>query len=302
MQTDTVAGAYTELRRRFRAARIVAADLDARLIVQHSLELTHADILARPDLIVSDAARQEIASLAGRREAGEPISRLFGERDFYGRAFRVTRNTFDPRPDTETLVEAALEAVMMRRELKRWRILELGTGTGAVVVSLLATLQDAQGIATDICPHALAVARRNAICHAVDDRLSFHSGSWFDGLDGAFDLIVANPPYLRTDDIDSLAPEVRNHDPTIALDGGPDGLDAYRQIAGVASKFIASDGLVMLEVGYGQKDAVVRIMNDCGYKPPVGVAGTRCDLHGIERVVTFGSGKSALGAEKVALG
>ena len=231
---------------------------------------------------------QEIASLAARREAGEPISRLFGEREFYGRVFQVTRHTFDPRPDTETLVEAALEAAAVRRaELKCVRILELGTGTGAVVINLLAALRDAEGVATDICPHALQVARRNATRHAVDDRLSLRQGSWFEGVAGTFDLIVANPPYLRTGDIDSLAPEVRNHDPSVALDGGTDGLDAYRQIASAAAKFVAGDGLILLEVGRGQKDRVVSIMmlTDTSHRRafprPAGIC------NGIERVVIF---------------
>jgi release factor glutamine methyltransferase len=226
--------------------------------------------------------------LAARREAGEPVSRLLGEREFYGLGFFVTRHTFDPRPDTETLVEAALDAARARLSgLEYLRILELGTGTGAVIVSVLASLRHAEGTAVDICPHAIAVAQRNAARHKVAERLSFHRGSWFEGLWGTYDMVLANPPYLRADDISGLGSEVADHDPLIALDGGSDGLGAFRQIGQTAWKFMSAGGLLLVEIGYGQKDAVVDLMSAHGYRSPEDFTGTRCDLSGIERAVAF---------------
>jgi release factor glutamine methyltransferase len=288
MQAETVEYAFVELRRRFYRARIETADLDARLILQHSLKISHVDFIARPGLPVTAGSRQAIMDLAARREAGEPVSRLFGEREFYGLGFFVTRYTFDHRPDTETLVEAALDAARARLSgLEHLRILELGTGTGAVIVSLLASLRHAEGTAVDICPHAIAVARRNAVRHTVAERLSFHRGSWFEGLSGTYDMILANPPYLSADDISGLASAVADHDPLIALDGGSDGLGAYRQIGQTAWRFMSAGGLLLVEIGYGQKDAVIDLMSAYGYRSPDGFTSIRCDLRGIERTVAF---------------
>ncbi|MGH2359086.1 MAG: peptide chain release factor N(5)-glutamine methyltransferase [bacterium] len=288
MQADTVERVFAELRQRFSRARIETADLDARLILQRSLKMSHVDFIARPGLPVTARSRQAMLELAARRESGEPISRLFGEREFYGFGFSVTRHTFDPRPDTETLVEAALDAAGTRLSgPKHLRILELGTGTGAVVVTLLALLPHAEGTAVDICPHAIAVAQQNAERHKVAERLSFQRGWWFERLSGTFDMIVANPPYLRTGDISGLGSEVANHDPRLSLDGGSDGLAAYRQIGTTASRFMSAGGLLLFEIGCGQKDAVVDLMSVHGYRLPEAFTGTRRDLHGIERVVAF---------------
>ncbi|MDP9138341.1 MAG: peptide chain release factor N(5)-glutamine methyltransferase [Pseudomonadota bacterium] len=286
MQADTVERAFSELHRRFSRARIATAALDARLIVQRSLAISHGDFIARPGLPVTSASRREMSDLAARREAGEPVSRLFGEREFRGLAFSITRHTFDPRPDTETLVEAALDAARARLgEVERPRVLELGAGTGAVIISLLAGLPHAEGTAVDICSHALAVAQRNAHRHGVADRLTFHNGSWFEGLRGNFDLVVTNPPYLRTEDLSGLSPEVADHDPRIALDGRRDGLDAYRQIGVGAWKCMSAGGLLLLEIGCGQREAVVGLMLERGYRAPNDLAGVRRDLAGIERVL-----------------
>lgn len=288
MPVETIASVFGDLYGRFRRARIDTAALDARLIVQRRLGLSHADFIARPEGAVAAGDQREIDELAARREAGEPVSRLFGEREFYGLAFVVTRYTFDPRPETETLVEAALAAAGARWSgTRRRRILELGTGTGAVIVSLLVALRRAEATAVDICPGAVAAARQNALRHDVADRVSFHTGCWFEGLCGTFDMIVTNPPYLETGGIPGLACEVARHDPAIALDGGGDGLSAYRQISRAAPRYLSAGGLLLCEIGYGQKEAVVALMRAYGLRPPKDVAGTRRDLSGIERTLTF---------------
>jgi release factor glutamine methyltransferase len=288
MQARTIRAAFRELRDRFHRAGIETAALDARLIVQRSVGFSHADFLARADATLTSANAEEIHALAARRVSGEPVSRLFGEREFYGLAFSITPDTLDPRADTETLVEAALEAAATRYGgRKRLTILELGTGTGAVVISILHALRHAEATAVDISPAAIAVARQNAQRHQVAERLKLHTGSWFDGLSGVYDMIVANPPYLSAGDIAALSRDVADHDPLVALDGGGDGLAAYRQIGGRAASFLAPGGLVLLEVGRGQAHAVSAVLSGHGYRPPNDVAGVRRDLQGIERVVLF---------------
>ena len=224
----------------------------------------------------------------GARQASR-FRACLGEREFYGLAFFVTRHTFDPRPDTETLVEAALDAARARWSGgKRLRILELGTGTGAVIISLLAALpagrRDGRG---HLSRMPSPRPRHNARRHGVGERLSLHKGSWFEGLTGRFDVIVANPPYLERRRHLRAPPEVTDHDPVLALDGGSDGLDAYRRIGRSAARFMSAGGLLLLEIGEGQKDAVAALMNGHGLRPPQDLAGTRRDLHGIERVLAF---------------
>jgi release factor glutamine methyltransferase len=213
-----------------------------------------------------------------RREAREPVSRILGEREFHGRPFRVTPDTLDPRPDTETLVQMAL-ALMP----KTARFLELGAGTGAVAVTLLAERPECFGVATDISAAALAVARGNAERHGVADRLRLLEGSWFEPVSGVFDIIVSNPPYIPAGDIAGLSPDVRSFDPRLALDGGADGLDAYRAIAAGAADRLVPGGHVAVEIGAGQAAEVAAIFLLAGFLP----AGQHLDLGGHVRCLAF---------------
>jgi release factor glutamine methyltransferase len=167
------------------------------------------------------------------------------------------------------------------------RILDLGTGTGAVVISLLSSLARARATAVDISPHALAVAHNNALRHRVADRLSLHEGSWCEGLHGTFDLVVGNPPYLTANSIGGLEPAVADHDPRISLDGGSDGLDAYRQIGQAVVDFLSRRSLVLLEIGWAQRDSVIELMCCSGLRQPHDFPAMRLDLRGIARVVCF---------------
>lgn len=247
---------------RLAASGIETATLDARLLFQAASGLRHEDIVADPDLAVPADAAVRFSMLIERRCKFEPVSRILGTREFYGRTFRVTPDILDPRADTETLIGAALGLVKGGEPL---RILDLGTGSGAIAATLLAELPGATAVASDLSAAALAVAKGNAEALGVADRASFVQANWFEGIDGKFDLIVSNPPYIPLGDIAGLAPDVREFDPPRALDGGPDGLEAYRRLADGAAGHLAPKGHVILEIGAGQENAVNYLFNGQGF-------------------------------------
>jgi release factor glutamine methyltransferase len=221
-------------------------------------------LIADPDLKIPAEAAMRFRSFLERRLAGEPVSRILGFREFYGRRFKVTTATLDPRPDTETLIEAALAFMPVDAPC---RVIDLGTGTGAIGITLLAERALATAVMTDISPEALAVARENAELHKVAARATFSEGSWFAGIGGRFDLILSNPPYIPEAILPTLEPEVRNFDPKEALNGGPDGLDPYREIAGATARFLAPSGRVIVEIGAGQAIEIERIFELEGFRP-----------------------------------
>jgi release factor glutamine methyltransferase len=263
---------------RLRAAGVETPELDARLLLQAATGLSREDLILDPDRVVPEGEAQRFAGMIARREAHEPVSRILGEREFYGRPFRVTPATLDPRPDTETLIEAAL-ALMPEAA----RFLDLGTGTGAIAVTLLAERADATAVATDVSPEALAVANENAGRAGVAQRLTLVSGSWFEPVSGVFDMILSNPPYIPEAEIAGLSPDVRNFDPRLALVGGADGLDPYRAIASGAAPYMAADGHVLVEIGAGQAAAVEAIFAAAGFD----IAGRHLDLGGHLRCLVF---------------
>jgi release factor glutamine methyltransferase len=262
-----------------RAAKSSAA-LDARLLMQHAAGLRHEDLTADPartiDPIEAATYRQYIA----RRVQGEPVSRIIGEREFYGRSFAITTATLDPRPDTETLVKAALAYIPMGES---WRILDLGTGSGAIIVTLLVERPLSKGFATDVSAGAIGVAKRNAQRHGVEDRCEFLVTRWFDGLDGPFDLVVSNPPYIESDTIKTLPPEVKDFDPHTALDGGLDGLFAYRHLARFGKPFVRPGGHMLLEIGAWQVQAVKTLFESVGWR----LVEASKDLAGHTRCLDF---------------
>lgn len=275
MPPETIASLLLEGRRRL--ADCGTAALDARLLLQHVLRLDHADLIAGDREPVSADAVQAYRALLARRGAGEPVSRILGVRNFFGRDFVVSPEVLDPRADTETLVEAALPL------LGKSRILDLGAGSGAIIVTLLAERPEAMGVAVDLSPGALAVTAENARRHGVLSRLSLLEGSWFAPVEGRFDVIVSNPPYIPAGDIEGLGRDVRDFDPLLALAGGADGLDAYRALATGAARFLAPGGVVLLEIGAGQATAITALFVAAGWQP----AGQFCDLGGHVRVLKF---------------
>jgi release factor glutamine methyltransferase len=237
---------------RLRLADTETPSLDARLLLQHATGLSHAELIANDDRHIDDAMVVAFCAMVARRAAFEPVSRILGAREFYGRSFKVTPDVLDPRADTETLVELCLT-------LNPKRILDLGTGSGILAVTVLAEIESTTCVAVDVSPDALAVARHNAATLGVADRLVFVESNWFSKVEGQFDLIVSNPPYIPAYDVLGLDVEVRDHDPHLALAGGPDGLDCYRAIAAGAALHLAPQGSVVVEIGAGQAADVARI-------------------------------------------
>ncbi len=260
MPPDDVRALLARAVQRLKEAGCGTPDLDARLLFQAATGLSREDIILDSGRTIPAGEIGQFEAAIMRRMEREPVSRILGEREFYGRCFRVTPATLDPRPDTETLVEAAL-ALMPAKA----RLLDLGTGTGAIAVTLLAERPDATAVATDLSQEALGVARENAERAGVAQRLHLIHGSWFAPVTAVFDIIVSNPPYIPSGDIAGLSPDVRNFDPALALAGGDDGLDPYRAIAPHAASHLAAEGHVLVEIGAGQAEQVEAIFAASGF-------------------------------------
>jgi release factor glutamine methyltransferase len=266
----------------FAAAGIETPGLDARRLLEGVLGLTSAALLAGDGQALG-ALADRVSDAQRRRLGGEPVSRILGHREFYGRRFGLSPDTLDPRPETETLVEVALARLAAdgRRD-QPLRVLDLGTGSGCLLVTLLAELPAARGLGTDIAAGALASARANAEVHGVGARAHWKLADGPEPLHGPFDLLLSNPPYIRSGDVDRLGEEVSRHDPRQALDGGADGFDFYRRIATHAPRLLAAEGSVLLEVGAGQAEEVARML---ARTLPNRVIASQNDLAGIVRCV-----------------
>ena len=271
--------AVASLTPRLAAAGIAQARREARLLVALAARVEPAAVLGWPERRLDAAAETRLAELAGRRAAREPYARLAGRRQFWSLDFALSPDTLDPRPDSETVIEAALARLPDRRAALR--LLDLGTGSGCLLLALLSELDHAFGIGIDLLPGAAETARRNAASLGLADRAVFAVGHWGQALAGTVDVILANPPYICSELIDSLAPEVARHEPRAALDGGGDGLDAYRALAGETKRLLKRDGIALFELGAGQGAVVAALMTEAGLAPE----GTRRDLAGIERVL-----------------
>jgi len=275
----TVGAAVEALAARLAAAGIAAPRREARLVVALALAVEPAVTLGWPERVLDAAARARLAALAARRAAREPYARLAGRRAFWTLELALSPATLDPRPDSETLVEAAL--ALLPDRTAPLRLVDFGTGTGCLLLALLTELPNAHGIGIDILPEAAAVARRNAAAAGLDRRAVFAVSNWGEALAGAADVIFANPPYICSGDIDSLAPEVALYEPRVALDGGRDGLVAYRCLAGDAARLLRPGGMALFEFGQGQAPAVAQVMGGAGLK----IREVRRDLAGNERVL-----------------
>jgi len=268
-------------------AGIETPGLDARRLVAAATGLSAAEVLTAPEAPIDREASRKLTEMLRRRCAREPVSRILGERGFYGRAFAITPATLDPRPDSETLIELALEIADEQGWRERpIRILDVGTGSGCLLVTLLAELPQATGTAVDINADALEVAAVNARRHGVMHRANFEMHDGLSGIDGDFDLMICNPPYVASHEISGLSPEVRNFDPRTALDGGPDGLGVYRALAPALARVVPR-GWVVFEVGAGQAGAVAELLRNFVPAPRQGALRCRQDLGGHTRCVAM---------------
>lgn len=264
---------------RLHAAGVPGARRDARLLLAHVLGVGVEAILARPERPVTLSQSAAFDALRARRAAREPLSRILGEREFWGLSLRLSAATLDPRPDSETLVEAVLDGLPSRGDAGA--VLDLGTGSGCLLLALLSALPKASGLGIDLDPAAVRTARDNARRLGLAGRARFAVGDWGETLAGGWKVIVSNPPYIREDAIDSLAPEVALYEPRRALDGGSDGLSAYRSLVPQLPRLLAPDGLAVLEVGAGQAAAVEALLAAAGLVSK----GRRRDLAGLDRCV-----------------
>ncbi len=274
-----------EVLRRLRSSFIEAGidnpGLDARLLTAAVLGLDDVALIAHPSVPLDGDQADRLNAYAIRRMKREPVARIVGQKEFWSIAFEVSDDTLIPRPDTEILVELVLSHV--RDRAAPLRVLDLGTGSGCILIALMRELPNATGLGIDCSADAVATAARNAARAGIGDRIRFQTGHWAIGLNGPFDVIASNPPYIPTNIISTLEPDVQKYDPMKALDGGEDGLSAYRTILSQVPAILAQQGLTAFEIGQGQGDDLIRIASDWGFYE----MERRRDLSGIERALAF---------------
>lgn len=280
----TLGGVYKALQKALRHAKIDTYDLDARMILEKRAERRWVDVITAPEEVLSSFVLDELQADVQRRTAGEPLSRIYGTREFWGMAFEISPDTLDPRPDTESLVRAVLDRY---KDSPPKRILDLGTGSGCILLALLKEWPEAIGYGLDKSAGALETAQKNALLHGLDVRTTFMQSDWWSALGGQkFDCIVSNPPYIPNQDIESLSLEVKNHDPILALDGGFDGLDDYKKIISELKMHLNLGGRAFLEIGINQSCDVTRLVE----KSLSRVVDIYPDIAGIPRVVEISCG------------
>lgn len=283
-QSDTASVLIAEARRRFAEAELGDPATDARVLVAGVLGLSLSDVLTRGDVEVSREQAEEVRAAITRRCKHEPVHRILGRRWFYGLDLQLSPATLEPRPDTEILVDCVLPHLKRKiAEKGTARLLDLGVGTGAISLALLKECPQARAVGSDISEEALSTAERNAYINGVAERFETVHSAWFSHINGRFDIIVSNPPYIPTGVVAELDPEVRNYDPLTALDGGEDGLDAYRALSTGAGDYLLANGLVAVEIGYDQKKSVTTLFENAGFS----LFEARRDYGGNDRVLLF---------------
>ncbi|MEE8334624.1 MAG: peptide chain release factor N(5)-glutamine methyltransferase [Alphaproteobacteria bacterium] len=282
----TLGHALDEATRTLKAVGIETARVDAGILLAHAAGVTRAALVTDPGRALAPDAASRFAALVRRRANREPVSHLLGKREFWSRDFSVGPAVLDPRPDSETLIEAALDLLPAASAAN---VLDLGVGSGCLLLTLLAERPRARGLGVDLSPAAIEIARQNAVRLGIDDRVSFCVSDWGAALDGQFELILCNPPYIASGALGTLAAEITLHEPRLALDGGPDGYAAYRAIAGQIARLLAPDGIVLIEAGLGQFTGIIEIFSAEGCR----LVGEKRDISGIARCAALGIAQPA---------
>lgn len=286
----TLGSLLGDARRRLMEAGFDDSALEARLLVEHFTGTERKDAIVSPHLVIDESSAAALGAALARRLAGEPVYRIIGQREFYGLPLTLSPDTLEPRPDTEALVELARQAasgIVARKGT--CKILDLGTGTGAVALALLSVLPEATAVGVDISPDALVTATANADLNDYGARFSALQSDWMAQVEGEFDLIVSNPPYIPTADVDGLDRSVREHDPLRALDGGEDGFHFYRLTAQDAHRHLAPKGAIAVEIGYNQKAEAIELFQKHGFA----LVDSACDLGGRDRALLFTAAEQA---------
>jgi release factor glutamine methyltransferase len=283
MPNDTAASLLAAARRELEHAGMETSALDARLLLQHATGLDHATLIADPTQAITAAQSEAFRNLVALRLQQQPVSKILGYREFYGRRFAVTRDVLDPRPDTETLIDLCLSQYPAAAA---FNFIDLGSGSGAIGITIACERPLAKGLGIDHSEAALAVTRANATALGISARLDMKKSDWFSAVTGAFDLIISNPPYITSADIAGLSPDVRIHDPLMALDGGADGLACYRAIAAGARSHMARNARIIVEIGAGQAPDVSAIFARHGLV----LHKEKPDLAGHTRALMFSAG------------
>jgi release factor glutamine methyltransferase len=262
MSDLTLVQAWNGARARLEGAGVDSPVIDARLLLEAAAGASRTDIIMEPRRPITPEQAATLNDYVERRARREPVSRILGRKGFWKIALSVTPDVLTPRPDTEVIVDLALKAFP---EERAFNMADLGVGSGAILLSVLAERPAARGLGTDVSLEALAVARENAANLDLNERAALLRTSWADGLeDGGFDLVVSNPPYIRSAEIETLEPEVRDHEPRLALDGGPDGLEAYRLLAPEVMRLLKPGGLFAVEIGHDQGREVRALFEEAG--------------------------------------
>jgi release factor glutamine methyltransferase len=277
-----IAGALKKAKEELKNAGAASYELDSLVLICRALSFSKEKVIFNPEIILDEKQLEDFFALIARRKNGEPVSHLIGKREFYGNDFLVNKNVLDPRPDSESLIELVLEFAKKDDELQ---LLELGVGSGCLVISLLLLFKNSTAIGVDISNLALEVAAENALKNQVAPRLNLQKSDLFSSLNAGqkFDIIISNPPYIPTHQIADLQIEVRDFEPILALDGGVDGLDFYRKIAKEAAQFLKNNGLVFLEIGINQKAEIAEIFQKNDFE----LIAAKDDLSGIARALCF---------------
>jgi len=272
-----------EAKSRLKNSGVVNEGLDSLILLSHALSFSKEKVIFNPDFELDKEQQEKFFDLINRRSRREPISHILEKREFYGRDFFVNSSVLDPRPDSETLIELVFKHFPQKES--SLKILEIGVGSGCLIITVLKHFINARGIGLDISQKALEIAQKNATSHEINSRITLQKSDLFSALqeNEKFDLIISNPPYIPSADIKNLQDEVKNFEPILALDGGLDGLDFYRQIAAQANDFLNYEGKIILEIGQNQEKDVAEIFVKAGFL----FSESKADLAGIERVLCF---------------